>query len=153
MLLEKNVRPLNVIYNEREAKENGSWRIPNKKNNDILLDSTPFIPSVSCQSNFPTYLCVSKLEGIIISILQRVDWGIKQQQHLPLGRHSSGKVSRTHDSEIGGTVNAYWTKTSLPKKVSWQGWCDLKNYSLPEVQEGEFSGFTKETRTLSVLGE
>lgn len=152
MLLEIKVRPLNVIYNEWEAKENGSWRIPSRKNNDVLLDSTPFRPSVSCQSNFPTYLCVSKLEDIIISILQRVDWGIKQQQHLPVGRRSSGKVSRTHDwnRRNGKCLLDYNEPT---QKVSWQEWCDLKSYLLPEVQEGEFSGFTKETRTLSVLGE
>ena len=32
---------------------------------------------------------------------------------------------------------------SLPKEVSWQGWCHLKEDLLPEVQEGRFLSFTR----------
>ena len=68
ILLEKEERPLNIICDEWEAEESGSRKIPKKENNDILLDSAPFLPSVSCRSNFPADLCVSRLEGIIVSV-------------------------------------------------------------------------------------
>ena len=108
ILLEKEETPLNIICSEWEAEESGSRKIPSKDNNDILLDSAPCVPSVSCQSNFPADLRISTLEGIIVSIFfQRVNWGIEQQQRLPPGKHSSGKVSRTQDSEIGGIISAW----------------------------------------------